>query len=224
MTGVVDPPGAADDGRAAPLSPRGQRTRERLLVAAREIFERDGIVNARVTDIAERAGVAYGSFYTYFESKEDVFAHVAVAALNEIDEVSAASYGGDSPAPVAHRAAMRAYLDAHKREGQILALLEQVATADSGLRERRDLLRSRVIDRIARLIGKYQREGLADQDMHTRCMATALGSLVESFPIASRSMDFSDEVAVDTLSRIWLGGIGFPDRGAVDTTIPSEPS
>jgi AcrR family transcriptional regulator len=207
---------------AAPLSARGRRTRDRLLVAAREIFERDGIVNARVTDIAERAGVAYGSFYTYFDSKEDVFAHVAIAALQEIDEVSARSYGVNLPAPVAHREAMGAYLDAHRREGQILALLEQVATADPGLREQRDLLRSRVIERIEQLIARYQRAGVAHQDMNTRCMATALGSLVESFPAASRTMHFSDEVEVDTLSRIWLGGIGYPDRAAIDTAITTD--
>jgi AcrR family transcriptional regulator len=64
-----------------PVSARGARTREALVRAAREVFERDGFLDARIADIASAAGVATGSFYTYFNSKEDAFAAV-------IDELS----------------------------------------------------------------------------------------------------------------------------------------
>ena len=50
--------------RLAPPSPRGQRTRAALIVAARSVFERDGYLDARTTDIAEQANVASGTFYT----------------------------------------------------------------------------------------------------------------------------------------------------------------
>src|SRR4051794_2983245 len=59
-----------------PLTPRGRRTRSALVSAARAVFERDGFVGARVTDIAAHAGVAHGTFYTYFDSKEAVFRDV----------------------------------------------------------------------------------------------------------------------------------------------------
>src|SRR5690242_16840281 len=57
--------------RSGVLTPRGQRTRAALIAAARTVFERDGFINARITDIAETAGTAHGSFYSYFTSKEE---------------------------------------------------------------------------------------------------------------------------------------------------------
>jgi AcrR family transcriptional regulator len=48
-------------------------TRERLLAAAREIVEEDGYGGASVIAIAERAGVASGTLYRHFASKEDLF-------------------------------------------------------------------------------------------------------------------------------------------------------
>ena len=61
---------------------RGTDSRQPLVQAAREVFERDGFLDARITDITATAGVAAGSFYTYFTSKEDVFA----AVMEEVDE------------------------------------------------------------------------------------------------------------------------------------------
>ena len=48
-------------------------TRERLLAAAREIVEEDGYAGASVMAIAERAGVAAGTLYRHFSSKEELF-------------------------------------------------------------------------------------------------------------------------------------------------------
>ncbi len=48
-------------------------TRERLLRAARELIEEGGYSAASVAAIAERAGVAAGTLYRHFESKEELF-------------------------------------------------------------------------------------------------------------------------------------------------------
>src|SRR6187431_1649982 len=80
MARQANPPKAND----APLTPRGQRTRNALIEAARKVFERDGYLNARITDIAEAAGVAHGTFYTYFVSKEEIFRAVIVALQDEL--------------------------------------------------------------------------------------------------------------------------------------------
>src|SRR5581483_7963611 len=58
------------------------RNRQALLAAARRVFERDGFVAARITDIADEAGLAHGSFYSHFQSKEDALA----AVLGEVGE------------------------------------------------------------------------------------------------------------------------------------------
>jgi AcrR family transcriptional regulator len=54
----------------------GVSTRERLLRAAREIIEDGGYGAASVVAIAERAGVAAGTLYRHFASKEELFVEV----------------------------------------------------------------------------------------------------------------------------------------------------
>src|SRR5579871_1270025 len=70
---------AVIDAREPPRSRKGAQTRARLLEAAKKVFERDGFLNARILDIAETAGLKHGSFYHYFDSKEQIFREVAEA-------------------------------------------------------------------------------------------------------------------------------------------------
>ena len=75
-SGGWEPAGTAAARRSAHgerVTAKGLRTREELVAAARRVFERDGYTGARVADIAAEAGLAHGSFYTYFSSKQDVF-------------------------------------------------------------------------------------------------------------------------------------------------------
>src|SRR5580693_9088193 len=60
-------------------------TRERLLGAAQELIEEGGYGAASVAAIAERAGVAAGTLYRHFESKQELFVEVfrAVCAREE---------------------------------------------------------------------------------------------------------------------------------------------
>jgi AcrR family transcriptional regulator len=60
-------------------------TRERLLVAARDVIEQGGYASASVVAISERAGVATGTLYRHFASKEELFVEVfrAVCAHEE---------------------------------------------------------------------------------------------------------------------------------------------
>jgi len=56
-----------------PRTERGRKTLRKLLEAATQEFGERGYYEAAITGITQRAGVALGSFYTYFESKEEVF-------------------------------------------------------------------------------------------------------------------------------------------------------
>jgi len=55
-------------------------SRKRILESAREVFFRDGFMQANLDEVAEKAGVAKGTLYRYFESKAELY--VAVLALN----------------------------------------------------------------------------------------------------------------------------------------------
>src|SRR4029077_18489916 len=62
--------------RRVARSKRSAETRERILAAATEVFARSGFHGARVADIAEHAGIAYGLVYHYFRNKDDILAAI----------------------------------------------------------------------------------------------------------------------------------------------------
>ncbi len=66
-----EPTPTAADGRA--LSSRGVATRQRLLEAAEQVFGELGYHDASIVKITEAAGVAQGTFYLYFASKQQIF-------------------------------------------------------------------------------------------------------------------------------------------------------
>ncbi len=54
-----------------------QETRCKLILASELLIRERGFENVSVEDIAKQAGVAKGSFYTYFKRKEDIVAEIA---------------------------------------------------------------------------------------------------------------------------------------------------
>ncbi len=96
---------SAVSAEKAPRTERGRRTVRKLLSAAAQEFGERGYHEAAITGITARAGVALGTFYTYFESKEELFrmlvrdmsdavrAHVAEAVAGAPDRIAAERIG-----------------------------------------------------------------------------------------------------------------------------------
>jgi AcrR family transcriptional regulator len=72
----VSPPSKGIRRTGSPDTGHGD-VRERLLSAAAEVFAVSGYHASRVSDIVGRAGVAQGTFYLYFRSKEAIFLELA---------------------------------------------------------------------------------------------------------------------------------------------------
>lgn len=66
---------------ATALTPRRERTRERLLDAAFTVFARHGIRGASIEAVCEAAGFSRGAFYSNFSSKEELFLALAERAM-----------------------------------------------------------------------------------------------------------------------------------------------
>jgi len=96
---------AAVSADKAPRTERGRKTVRKLLEAAAQEFGQRGYHEAAITGITQRAGVALGTFYTYFESKEELFRalvrdmsratrqHVAEAVRGAPDRLAAERIG-----------------------------------------------------------------------------------------------------------------------------------
>jgi AcrR family transcriptional regulator len=88
-------PPLPDDARA--LRPRGEKTRQQLLDAGAKVLPSRGYHDARVDDIVQVAGVSHGSFYRYFENKDDFFRVLAEEAAGRmIDLLDRFPNGGET--------------------------------------------------------------------------------------------------------------------------------
>ncbi|HEY8525379.1 MAG TPA: TetR family transcriptional regulator [Acidimicrobiales bacterium] len=69
-------------------------TRDRIVVAAVELFALRGYAGVTVADVAAKAGTAKGSLYRHFESKEDLFAAAVESVVEGV--VCAVARAADS--------------------------------------------------------------------------------------------------------------------------------
>nr|MDT0665824.1 helix-turn-helix domain-containing protein [Micromonospora sp. DSM 115978] len=116
-----------------PRSRKGAATRARLLDAAKLVFEDDGFLEARITDIAERAGLSHGSFYHYFDSKDQIFHEVAVSLIDLLHApLSTVIFDAGSKALPRERIleSNRRYLASYRKEARIIGIIEEVSRYD----------------------------------------------------------------------------------------------
>jgi AcrR family transcriptional regulator len=198
--------------REPPRTARGARTRAALITAARTVFERDGYLNARLTDITAEANCSTGSFYTYFMNKEEVFAAVMDQAQEEMLHPHVREMT-DSDDPIALiEAANRAYLLAYRRNAKLMRLLEQVANIDDDVRELRRRRGAAFAERNAKSIRDLQARGLADPEVDPLLAASALSSMVGrmAYSVYVLGDDWSLEDLVATLTRLWANALRIP--------------
>jgi len=199
---------------APPRSARGRRTREALVRAAREVFDERGFLDARTTDIADAAGVAHGSFYTYFRDKEDALAAVLAEAQQELLRPQAGGVAAEGDPVAAIRAGHRAYLMAYRRNARLMAAMEQAALVSERVRQVRIERARAFARRNARAISRWQEAGLADRSLDPLQAAHALDAmasrLAEMVFVHGQRMSLDD--LVELLTRMWAGALGIEHK------------
>lgn len=73
---------------------QGEVTRRRLLDAAEAVFAELGYHDASIVRITEAAGVAQGTFYIYFESKQQVFEEVVLDLNHRVRQAMTTAAAG----------------------------------------------------------------------------------------------------------------------------------
>lgn len=69
-----------------PVQKRGIETKAKIIKAASSLFCEKGFHNINAADIAARAGVATGTFYSYFNDKKEVLVDVLRLFYQEVTE------------------------------------------------------------------------------------------------------------------------------------------
>jgi len=120
---------AASAGKV-PRTERGRRTLRKLLDASAKEFGEKGFHDASVSSITRRAGVALGSFYTYFDSKDAIF-RALVADMSENVRIAArAAIDEDMQALDIERAALRAFLEFASEHKEIYRIIDEAEFVD----------------------------------------------------------------------------------------------
>jgi AcrR family transcriptional regulator len=212
---------AAAPHHAESLTARGARTRTTLVDAARRVFERDGFLKARVTDIADVAGVAHGSFYTYFTDKKAILAAVLAELQEEMlhPQLSRAALE-DDPAGTIYDA-NRAYLESYRRNAALMSLLEDMAAIDEDFLQLRRERTEAFVARNARAIRRLQKQRLADAELDPEIAALAISSMVSRTAYAAfvwgRNRGATDfDAVLRTVTRLWLNALRIPGTNRRD--------
>ena len=86
--------------------------RERILAAAERVFARHGFFAAKVSEIAKDAGVADGTIYLYFKSKDEILISLFE---DRMAQVNAALTAAIAAAPKSPREKLRAFVKTYLR-------------------------------------------------------------------------------------------------------------
>ncbi|VBA36771.1 HTH-type transcriptional regulator EthR [Mycobacterium attenuatum] len=97
---------ATDQQTVPALRRRGDKHRQAILQAVRELLQERPFAELSVSTISNRAGVARSGFYFYFDSKYAVLAQILAEAAEELEELTqyfAPRQPGESPEQFAKR-------------------------------------------------------------------------------------------------------------------------
>lgn len=146
------------------LTKKAEKTRSRLLESARRLISERGFDHVSVEDITKDSGVAKGTFYHYFECKEEVVAELSFQSIQTIIK-KAIDYDGD----VRERCLyyfIELYKDASwsgvRLVRQWMKETMEAETPDSRTRECLDGIRNTVMDIFVTGLGKGKGKLRAD--------------------------------------------------------------
>jgi len=186
---------------------KAQRTRERIMQSARIVFAQYGYQDATVEHVVREAGLARGSFYTYFSSKHDLFRHLAGVIDRSIAEEVVKSDGLRKSSPIENLSlSNQIYLAVVKRNYDLYVLVDGVASFDNSVRDARLASRKKHIDRVSKKIKQWQEVGWADTDVNADLAAALLVSMTATFSrwLYIGQSHFDEDEALDYLNNIWI--------------------
>lgn len=113
-----------------PRTARGLRTKRKLLDAAALEFGEKGFHEASITAITQRAGTALGSFYTYFDSKDELFSALVRELSNMVKERAAIALAPKQSAIDAERSVLQAFLEFARDHQEIYRIIDEAEFID----------------------------------------------------------------------------------------------
>ena len=152
MAGIV-PGGIAQEATSpkTPRTERGRQTRRRILDAAAGEFGDKGFHDASISGITRRAGVALGSFYTYFDSKDALFRALVADMSDQVRDHVAPGILAAPDQIAAERAGLLGYLRFVEDHKEIYRIIDEAEFVDpESFRRHYQTTASRIAARLAK--------------------------------------------------------------------------
>jgi AcrR family transcriptional regulator len=156
----------ASDGKA-PRTARGERTLRKILDAARDEFGERGFADSSIVAITQRAGVALGTFYTYFDTKEAVFQALVRDMSNQVREHVAPAFEDAADAIDGERRALESFLQFARKHRDVYRIIDEAEFVEpSAYRNHYETTATRIAARLksAREKGEIASD-LTDRDL-----------------------------------------------------------
>ncbi|MCM0033469.1 TetR/AcrR family transcriptional regulator [Sandarakinorhabdus limnophila] len=126
MTATTQPSEALAKAKT-PRTERGRKTLRLILDAAAEEFGARGYHEGSIARIAQRAGVAIGSFYTYFDSKEAVFRALVADMSRQVQDHVVPVMLAAPDRLAAERVGLAAFLDFVRNHKSLYRIIDESA-------------------------------------------------------------------------------------------------
>ena len=154
-----------------PLTKRGEATRRRLLEAAEDVFAELGYHDASIVKITERAHVALGTFYLYFDSKQAIFEALVIDLNSRVRHSMSEAMAGARDRIEAERLGFEGFFEftaAHPALYRVVREAEFVSPATLRLHY------ERIVDGYRAGLAAAQQQGEIADDLDVEIAAWAL--------------------------------------------------
>jgi AcrR family transcriptional regulator len=161
-------------GGKVPRTPRGERTLRKILDAARKEFGEQGFSDSSIVGITQRAGVALGTFYTYFESKEALFQALVRDMSAQVRDTAAPAFSEYPHTLDAARRGLELFLRFAREHRDIYRIIDEAEFVDPATyREHYETTAARIAGRLiaAREKGEVAAD-LSDDDLEILAWAS----------------------------------------------------
>jgi TetR/AcrR family fatty acid metabolism transcriptional regulator len=184
---------------------------ERILAAAERVFAKRGFYNARVSEIARDAGVADGTIYLYFKSKDDLLISLFESRMERLNSQLSVALAEETTAPAKLRRFNREYATLAQEHPEVAEVLTiELRQSSKFMKEYSNPRFADFLRVIAGIIEAGQRDGTLDDSIPAtiaaRALFGALDELVLSW-VLGRKEKFDIVRAADWLSAMTLRGL-----------------
>lgn len=194
--------------------------RRQIVAAAKEVFAELGYHNASISELIQRAGIARGTFYLYFDNKRQVFDSILNEALSELDKrILAIIVGPQQPSARAQLRNNFIRVLSYLLEDQALTqmLLNHGLTPDASAADRVGAFYQGVIIMIRASLAEGVERGLL-RTCHSEIVASALFGAIRGMVdyLMSEESTLPIEEAADELIVFVLHGVADSEAWITD--------